>query len=367
VSGLFNRPVSQFPPPGLDARDSWFAVERPRATNGSRRYIGLMAPGASQTTLMVRTYGSLLEGIYEQDAADEHKDPYWTLLGYFNSLRLLGGARMQVSDDIPSYMQLIASRSGRKERRIDEPIELTSREESSNIPAHLKAMERTLQDGSPLDVVLATNMISVGMDIDRLGLMVVMGQPQSASEYIQATSRVGRRYPGVVAVVFNTARSRDRSHYESFRAFHSALYRQVDASSVTPFSPRARDRGLHAVLVALCRLLIPRLRSNNGASRIGEFESEVRLIRDRLVERVRAVAPDEVDESARHLDGIISEWIGRADRDSDLVFSSQDHPDLSLLVGAGEAEDGYEAYPTLWSLRDVDTESNLYSIRNYRN
>ena len=172
VSGLFNRPVSQFPPPGLDARDSWFAVERPRATNGSRRYVGLMAPGASQTTLMVRTYGSLLEGIYEQDAADEHKDPYWTLLGYFNSLRLLGGARMQVSDDIPSYMQLIASRSGGQERRIDEPIELTSREESSNIPAHLKAMERTLQDrpqdGPPLDVVLATNMISVGMDIDRL-------------------------------------------------------------------------------------------------------------------------------------------------------------------------------------------------------
>ena len=165
-------------------------------------------------------------------------------------------------------------------------------------------------------------------------------------------------------MVFNTGRSRDRSHYESFRAFHSALYRQVDASSVTPFSPRARDRALHAVLVALCRLLIPGLRSNNGASKIGEFESEVRLIRDRLVARVRAVAPDEVDESTRHLDGIISEWIARADRDRDLVYSNFDHPDRSLLVGAGEMEEGYEAYPTLWSLRDVDTESNLYRIRN---
>ena len=109
--------------------------------------------------------------------------------------------------------------------------------------------------GDADDVVLATNMISVGLDIDRLGLMTVMGQPQSSAEYIQATSRVGRKHPGLVVTIFNSARSRDRSHYEGFLPFHQSLYRAVEATSATPFAARARDRGLHGVLVALARYL----------------------------------------------------------------------------------------------------------------
>src|SRR5206468_12798351 len=139
---------------------------------------------------------------------------------------------------------------------------------SSRIPQHLQDMAVALPDERTIDVILATNMISVGVDIDRLGLMVVMGQPQATAEYIQSTSRVGRRHPGLVVVLFNSARSRDRSHYESFLSYHSALYRQVEATSVTPFSPRARDRGLHAVLIALARLLLPAFSANDGAEAI---------------------------------------------------------------------------------------------------
>ena len=148
----------------------------------------------------------------------------------------------------------------------DRQIELSSRIASTEIPGSLKRMALALPDPDALDVILATNMISVGVDIDRLGLMAVMGQPQATSEYIQATSRVGRKYPGLVFTLFNSARSRDRSHYESFVAYHSALYRQVESTSVTPFSPRARDRGLHAVLVSMARLCSIPFRPNQGAA-----------------------------------------------------------------------------------------------------
>src|SRR3712207_6458686 len=154
-------------------------------------------------------------------------------------------------------------------------IELTSRVDSGLIPSYLKQMGVRYPDDKAIDVILATNMISVGMDIERLGLMVVMGQPQSTSEYIQATSRVGRQHPGLVVTLLNSGRSRDRSHYESFKSYHSALYRQVESTSVTPFSPRARDRGLHAVLVSLARLTIPGLAENDAAGAVARHREEL--------------------------------------------------------------------------------------------
>ena len=63
--------------------------------------------------------------------------------------------------------------------------------------------------------------------------------------------------PGLVVTVYNSGRSRDLSHYEKFAAYHRTLYRHVEATGATPFAPRARDRALHAVLVALARHRIP--------------------------------------------------------------------------------------------------------------
>ena len=242
---------------GSTHRNSFFAVEAPRSEKASREYVGAMAPGASQTTLMVRVYASLLQSASVVPETDESADLYWTLLGYFNSLRVLGGAYIQVLDDVPDQMKVIAGRRGETLREPKNVREMTSRKSSSEIPHELEILERQRGQVDAADVVLATNMISVGVDVDRLGLMVVMGQPQTTSEYIQATSRVGRRMPGLVVTVYNSGRSRDLSHYENFAAYHRTLYRHVEATGATPFAPRARDRALHAVLVALARHRIP--------------------------------------------------------------------------------------------------------------
>jgi hypothetical protein len=356
--------MKQFPPPGIDARDSWFAVEAPAERKGTRLYVGVMAPGASPATLMIRVYANLLQSAYEIAGSDEARDAYWTLVGYFNSLRVLGGARMQVQDDVADRIQLVAQAQVPRTLEADNRIELTSRESSGSIPAQLKRMECSFPDGDALDVILATNMISVGVDIDRLGLMAVMGQPQSTSEYIQATSRVGRSHPGLIVTILNSGRSRDRSHYESFKSFHSALYRQVESTSVTPFSPRARDRGLHAVLVALARLTIPELEDNDAAGRIGSHRAEVALLADQIVDRVSAVDPEQADATRAQLDLILETWEQRAALVNDLLYSAYKDVDKTLLLDAARDADGQiGTMPTLWSLRDVDQESNLYLMR----
>jgi hypothetical protein len=271
---------------------------------------------------------------------------------------------MAVQDDVTDRMELLAREARTTQRAIDNRIELTSREPSANIPDYLRRMSIQHPDPDALDIIIATNMISVGVDINRLGLMVVMGQPPSTSEYIQSTSRVGRRYPGLVIVLFNAAKSRDRSHYESFVTYHSAIYRQVESTSVTPFSSRSRDRGLHAVLIGLARHLIPTLRQNEGAAAVEGLIREIMAIRNMILTRVAHVAPDEHAAAAAELDEVIEKWRKAARSRPGLVFRSETHPENALLVdiSRGDVDDG-NAFPTLWSLRDVDRSSGLYPVK----
>ncbi|MGA4940530.1 helicase-related protein [Streptomyces cinereoruber] len=359
---LFNRDVRQFPPAGLDSRDSWFAVETPREEKASRRYVGLFAPGTSQSTLLIRTYATLMHRAKQARTEDEVRDAYWSLVGYFNSLRLLSAAELQVHDDVVAYLELLAEREGVEVRSAANYSELTSRVDASEIPTRLKGIEKKLPDEDTVDVLLATNMIAVGVDVDRLGLMAVMGQPQTTAEYIQATSRVGRAHPGLVAVMLNATRSRDRSHYENFLHFHSALYREVESTSVTPFSSRARERGLHAVIVALARIMLPEARPNEAAGRVESYESRLRgEIKDVLLERVREVTSDEAEAVSRAFDEFVDWWCKEADIHGGLLFEPKKGDRRpSLLKPYGDESEHTEAWRTLWSLRDVDAESALF-------
>lgn len=378
VRAVFARQARQFPPPGASYRDSYFAREAPADRKASRGYVGVMAPGASHATLMIRVYASLLQSASCIPDDDETADLYWTLLGYFNSLRVLGGARMQVTDDVPDQMKVIASRRGEPVRKIGAPNEMTSRKKSSEIPTELKILAKRRGETDAADVVLATNMISVGVDVDRLGLMAVMGQPQTTSEYIQATSRVGRQMPGLVVMIYNSSRSRDLSHYENFSDYHRALYRHVEATSATPFAPRALDRALHAVLVSLARHTIEGAAAGTAAGNAAAWREELQGLAQVFVDRARVVrgsVPDaDSDEALRQAcSDLIEAWIeGRPTHYAGWFDKWRG----ALLIDAGRKfDDGAYAvfppqdvpWPTLTSMRDVDAESGIYLMQRRQN
>lgn len=371
IKSVFARQAAQFPPPGIDPDESFFAEPAPRDALGTRQYVGIMAPGTSHATLMVRVYAALLQAAKDLDGENTTRDPYWTLLGYFNSLRVLGSANLQVEGDVRERLGVVANRRGVEARDLRPANELTSRVASSEIPERLKRIETELSDGKsrPDDVVLATNMISVGVDIDRLGLMAVMGQPQSSSEYIQATSRVGRRHPGMVVTIFNSARSRDRSHYESFLPYHQALYRAVEATSATPFAARARDRGLHGVLVSLARLLIPGLSSDKAAYLADDNWDELRQVAEILGDRVREVAASESEDTVKQIDELLEVWSEAASSRPHMQYRNKNtqaalliDPATALIDDTIEYSQQSAPWPTMQSMRDVDAESGLHEI-----
>ncbi|MCB0185858.1 MAG: hypothetical protein KDE31_16430, partial [Caldilineaceae bacterium] len=324
VHSLFLRKVKIFPPAGLDAGDNFFARRKPSNNDSpGRLYLGLCAPGTRHKALLLRVYVAYLSAaqmLYDKYGADI--DPWMTLVGYFNSMRELGGMRRVVDDAVKTRLYRM-ERRGMANRAVWGVEELTSRKSAAEIPQILDRLEirfdpnreRKKGEQRPLDVVLATNMISVGVDVSRLGLMVVASQPKATAEYIQATSRVGRRFPGLVCTVYNWARPRDLSHYERFEHYHATFYQQVEALSVTPFSPRALDRGLTGVMAAYVRLLGEEFNPNDGA---GEIEREHEFVQAALAAiRQRAALVSGSNSTADLVDGMLKkrldEWLNRAE------------------------------------------------------
>lgn len=373
VRSLFAREVQLFPPSGLSVEDSFFAVTQQLDKYAGRLYVGVCAPGRSIKTTLVRVYSLLLQvaGEMLEQYGTEAVDAYATLLGYFNSLRELGGTLRLVEDDIVQRMRLLAEQRGQSEERKlqEENRELTSRIPSYKIPEILGRLEQAVGEKGALDVLLATNMVSVGVDIPRLGLMVVNGQPKTSSEYIQATSRIGRQKerPGLVVTAFNWARSRDLSHYERFRPYHEAMYRHVEATSVTPFAARARDRALHAVLVALARLLVEPWTPNRNASAFEPGNMVVEGIKREILMRVGYVDRELEQEVEAQLSILINWWRTMAERHGLALIYSQPwrNPDPGsrpLLHPANEKKPGGGSLPTLNSLRDVEGETQLFMV-----
>ncbi|MBR2216624.1 MAG: helicase [Selenomonadaceae bacterium] len=262
-AALYGRRAFQFPPSGVEADDSFFAREKSISEDSpGRKYIGLMPAGKTKTVAEIRIMAVLLEMIKAlPELADEEIDQLWTLTAYFNSLKELGSAYTFVGDEVHDAMRHIAFRRNIPCRKVLFGHQLTSRVSATELINTLDALEHVTYSRAnrelkryAVNVLLATNMISVGLDVARLNVMLVLGQSKLTGEYIQSTSRIGRRDPGAAFVLYRPTNSRDRSHYEHFGHFHETFYRQVEPSVVTPFSHPALIRGLHAVLVSMMRL-----------------------------------------------------------------------------------------------------------------
>lgn len=340
IKNVFLRNVSIFPPSGLDIEDNFFSVQRPVEVQPGRKYVGIFSPGNSRPAILIRVYVALLTASqYLAEHFGPKADPYMTAVGYFNSLRELGGMKRLTEDDVQtrSYkvqMDRNIDRPHLAQRKLPVVEELTSRISSKEIPSKLDQMEKSFTlvpklngeegfeiqwkkgEAKAIDVVLATNMLSVGVDVDRIGLMVVNGQPKNTAEYIQATSRVGRSYPGIVYTVLTWSRPRDLSHYETFEHYHSSFYRHVEAQSVTPFSPRAMDRGLTGTMVSIARAKYDELSPNLGAGEVkSTMDPRIVSTKEKIVDRAEKVRDKRTEQIAEGmLQERIDTWVSEASR-----------------------------------------------------
>ncbi|WP_419610296.1 DISARM system helicase DrmA, partial [Thiolapillus sp.] len=341
VHNVFMRRVSIFPPHGLDIEDNFFSVQRSIADRPGRRYLGVCSPGSSRPAMLIRVYTAFLTAAQALfDRFGQAADPYLTMVGYFNSLRELGGMKRLAEDDVQtrSYrvQMSLVDRPGLAQRSVYNIKELTSRVSSQDIPKYLDQLEVKFNasydsekeayvtrwdenEMRAIDVLLATNMLSVGVDVNRLGLMAVNGQPKGTAEYIQATSRVGRQFPGLVCSVLTWARPRDLSHYETFEHYHATFYKHVEAQSVTPFSPRAMDRGLTGTMLSILRLENDLFNPNKGASELDETDGEeiekvIDVVSDRAwrIKSTDIKGTDTKDLAIQELKERIDEWAKEA-------------------------------------------------------
>lgn len=376
VRAIFDRRLTIFPPPMFDAGDSFFAKEQPISERAGRRYIGICAPGTRLKEAEVRLFSVLLSAgavIYKKYGA--MADPWMTLVGYFSALRELAGARRLVDDQIKS-MAFRANSRNLESRSIgtDQIAELTSRVSSAEILKYLTKLSNKFEDDESakeaIAIVLATNMIAVGVDVPRLGLMCVVGQPKATSEYIQATSRVGRsqKGPGLVFTLFNWSRPRDMSYFETFEHFHATFYKQVEPLSVTPFSERAIDRGLSAVLVGLMRhqYALDHGNSNSSASFIAKDEKQITnaitKASNSIYQRsMRITKSSEVGNLVSEaIDTRITAWREKSGDIETGQLGYRADPKLGTSPLLSDPEPGkWDLFTVQWSLRETEPDIEL--------
>jgi hypothetical protein len=384
IEALFDRAETRvFPPPGIDRTDSFFAQTIPSSKDPARVYIGISAQGRGPKLVFLRALTTLVAAAQAQfdraGGTPNPADPYMTAVCYFNALRELGGARRIVEDEVRDRAGRYGTQRRRlmprdmpfADRQLKEPIELTSRVSTDEVAKAKQRLEAVFGKSSEtVDVALATNMISVGLDITRLGLMLVQGQPKTAAEYIQATSRVGRDHnrPGLVVAVLNMHKPRDRMHFEQFGYFHRTFYRAVEATSVTPWAARALDRALAAILVAAARHIDPSLTPEGAVVRLKDHPETRARVRDAILHRAPAhLIAGGTAALAAQIDHLFDAWMATATAQtaggSQFRYYEAKSParllHQPLEAGLGNLSSDHRLFVAGRSMRDVESSVHL--------
>lgn len=356
---LYAREVRVFPPPGIDADDSFFA--RVDEDSPGRVYVGVMPQGHTRMFSLVQVAAVLAQAPEALGLRNARRDALWTQVIYHNSKRELGKTMTLARDDIPARIQVIESTEDLR-RRIENVVELSSNVKGKGgISRVLEKLKKPAGTSGAVDILPCTNMISVGVDVSRLGLMLVYGQPKSTAEYIQATSRIGRKSdgpPGIVVVLYAPTKPRDRSHYEAFGPYHSSLYRHVEPTSVTPYAPPARDRALHAAMVITMRHA-GGLSDNSAAANFNPVDPDTRALLESLINRMIDADVREKEDLLRHFRSLTDEWRELAESASPaLRYRVRSRAHNSLLKEFRQGDDN-GIWRTLRSMRSVDQESEV--------
>ena len=388
VRRLYGREVAVFPPPGLSADDSWFA--RTDRSGPGRLYVGYLAPRLDQQHCLAPLAAALLAApptvFKDQQDADELLDAWWTLVVYHGSLRGVGASHNAFVTDVRTFMRRLAAerrgalRGDRGSEAADpsepddgatepngvrgEPVvaQITSRSTAQENARTFDRLKVPRGASDCLDAVLATNMISVGVDVDRLAAMIINGQPLTTAEYIQASSRIGRAdVPGLVCANYYRQQARSLSHYENFRPYHESFHRFVEPTSVTPFTHYVRRRALHAALVIALRHGDDAWTANAAAGRFDRDDAGVRAVVDALKRRCRRADGDAGKDTAAHLDRLVDQWHDEAARcrreQRGLHYDCRDNSADRLLGDFAGARPG--RWKTLNSMRNVEETAVL--------
>ena len=387
VRSLYGRELAVFPPPGLSCDDSYFA--RTDCQRPGRLYVGYLAPKLGSRQCLAPLAATTLFG--PQALFEDHLEgnalleAWWTQVVYHTSLRAVGESHTSYLTDVRDWARRLSDekkdrdssasvvhepesaseeRKGMASRAATPRIaQLTSRATAKDNAATFNRLEQPFGTDECLDVVLATNMVSVGLDVSRLAVMLVNGQPLTTAEYIQTSSRVGRaEVPGLVLVNYHRHQARSLSHYESFRPFHESFYRFVEPTSVTPYTYQVRLRALHAALVIVVRHADASL---SGNAKAGEFRQDAPAVQawiKALIQRCERAEPtDKAGRTADHMARLVEQWGAEAThcqtQKRALHYSSSDRSANALLCDHEKPEAGM--WPTLHSMRNVESTAVL--------
>ncbi len=322
IAALFDRKVNLFPKPGVECDDSFFAFYKRRFKSiddktpeylSKRKYIGVLPTGRTQIWMQMRLAAIIMthRAIFElKELGENHPidfdsfsefekamDYYHTTISYFNSLKEVGKTQSQVQTYILKELRRVFSRVVRPQKLMHSlytygPIqesELTGRLSGEEVKNELKSVEAKWEAKKrfarsennelvrgivPPEFVVATNMISVGIDVSRFNTIIMNSMPRNTAEYIQASSRVARNDYGLVLTVHHPFRARDISHYEKFIEFHEKMYSYVEPISITPFTQKAVERymGLYIATMLRHRTRFTERLSASDISSISEAE-----------------------------------------------------------------------------------------------